>query len=68
MDASGQQRRWRLVGLGAIMSAGSVFILLPGINNPREGLLLDISGAVTTLFFVPLTLFLLYGAIRLRGR
>ncbi len=48
------------------MSAGSVFILLIGINNPRNGLLIEIAGAITTVFFVPLTLFLFYGAIRLR--
>lgn len=61
-------QRWRLVGLGVLMSAGSVFILLIGINNPRNGLLVEIAGAITTVFFVPLTLFLCYGAIRLRRR
>jgi hypothetical protein len=60
-------RRWRLVGLGVLMSAGSVFILLLGINDPGNGVLLDIAGAVTTLVFVPLTLFLIYAAVRLRG-
>lgn len=60
-------QRWRLVGLGVLMSAGSVIILLLGINNPSDGLLFEIAGTITTLFFVPLTLFLFYGAIRLRG-
>jgi hypothetical protein len=46
------------------MSAASVFILLLGINDPGNGLLFEIGGALTTLF-VPLTLFLFYGAIRL---
>ena len=61
-------QRWRLVGLGLVMSAASVFIFLLGINNPHDGLLFEIAGAITTLFFVPLTLFLFYGAIRLGRR
>jgi hypothetical protein len=60
-------QRWRLVGLGVLMSAGSVFILLLGINDPGNGVLLDIAGAFTTLVFVPLTLFLIYAAVRLRA-
>jgi len=61
-------RRWRLVGLGVLMSAASIFILLLGINDPGNGVLLDFAGAFTTLVCVPLTLFLLYAAVRLRGR
>jgi hypothetical protein len=59
-------QRWRLVGLGVLVSAASVFILLLGINDQGNGVLLEIAGAFTTLVTVPLTLFLLYGAIRLR--
>jgi hypothetical protein len=58
-------RRWRLVALGVLMSALSVLILMIGINDPDNGLLLDIAGGFSTLFCVPLTLFLIYGAIRL---
>lgn len=60
-------RRWRLVGLGLLMSAISVFILLLGIYNARDGLFFDVVGAIGAIFFVPSTLFLSYGAIRLRG-
>jgi hypothetical protein len=56
------------VGLGVLMSAASVFILLLGINDPGNGVLLDIAGAFTTLVTVPLTIFLIYGALRLRSR
>ena len=61
------RQRWRLVGLAVLMSVVSVFILLLGIYNPRDGLFFDVAGAIGTLFFVPSTLFLSYGAIRLRG-
>ncbi|HTZ92340.1 MAG TPA: hypothetical protein VMB74_08090 [Streptosporangiaceae bacterium] len=50
------------------MSAASVFILMLGINDPGNGVLLEVAGAITTIFFVPLTLFLFYGALRLRRR
>jgi hypothetical protein len=63
-----RMQRWRLVGLGSLMSAGSVFILLLGINNKHDGLLFEIAGVITALFFVPLTLFLFYAAIRLGRR
>jgi hypothetical protein len=66
INSGGQ--RWRLVGLGVLMSAGSVFVLLLGIKDPHDGLILEIAGAITTLFVVPLTLFLFYGAIRLGRR
>jgi hypothetical protein len=61
-------RRWRLVGLGVIMSFLSILILLVRIGNPGRGLFVDIVGIVTTLFFVPLTVFLLYAAVRLGRR
>jgi hypothetical protein len=63
-------RRWRLVGLGLIMSTLSVLILLMGVNYPGgwSRPLFLIIGILATLFFVPMTAFLLYAAVRLGNR
>lgn len=60
-----RRQQWRLVGMGAIMSAVSVLILLAGIGaGGTEGLLVLLVGAVGTLFFVPSTAYLLRQAAR----
>ena len=54
------------------MSIGSVFILLVGIGgrsqNPTSGLVFIVVGIIGTLFFLPCTAFLAYGAVRLGHR
>ncbi len=58
------RQRWQLVGVGLIMSAVSVFILIDGVSG-SGGLLFEIAGAICTLFFVSLTLILIASALRL---
>ncbi len=64
---STSRQRWQLVGLGLIMSAASVFILIDGVSG-SGGLPFEIAGAICTLFFVPLTLILIASALRLGVR
>jgi hypothetical protein len=59
-----RRQQWRLVGMGAIMSAVSVLLLLAGIGGGVRGLLFVVVGALGSLFFVPSTAYLLGQAAR----
>jgi hypothetical protein len=59
-----RRQQWKLVGMGAIMSAVSVLLLLAGIGTGAQGLLFLVVGALCGLFFVPSTAYLLGQAAR----